>query len=167
MVNGVIFSSQGGGVKVTGLSAKRNEESNDVLISNLQIEGALVLDGVEGFVFSGWLAGSLLTTPSTTRCYVSGIIEGVIENKAHCAISADQEVSPKFLSVESTDNAGHIGLIDGTVTYRFKQSFSVVPICTASDTDSMAPVQVTVTPSDLTLYGRGNDSINYICLVRK
>jgi hypothetical protein len=168
IVNGVIFSSQAGGIKIMGLSAGHNELSDDVLISNVQVEGTLILDGVEGLVFSGWLAGRLFTTPSSTRCYISGIIEGAIDNKAHCAISADQVTSvPNLLSAEDTDNAGQIRLVGGVASYQFKHKLSVVPICTASDTDSPAAVQVTVRQSELILHGKGDDTISYVCLARE
>jgi hypothetical protein len=165
--NGLIFTSPKGGIHVTGVDAAENHASHDVLISNVNIEGSLILENVVGAIYSGWLAGRLATTTTATKCYISGIIEGAIDNAGACGLSTDQETSvTQVLASRSNDVAGRLTLTNGSGVYTFKHRFSQPPVCTASDSDSPSPVRVTATDSMLTIAGRANDNVTYICVAK-
>lgn len=165
MNNGVVFASQQGGITVTGFSPRNHESSDDVLISNVQIEGALVIDNVEGFVFSGWVAGKVQTGLAARRCFVSGLVEGAIDNRGHCGITTDEQTFiPNVLFIAGKDSAGHLTLENGLARHRFIHPFPVAPICTASDNNGASAVRVVSTPSELTVSGVADHSVSYICV---
>jgi hypothetical protein len=165
--NGLIFTSPKGGIHVTGVDAAENRSSHDVLISNVNIEGSLTFENVKGATYNGWLAGKLVTTPTATKCYISGVIEGAIENAGECGLSTDKETMvSEVLTSPSDDVAGRLILTNGSGIYRFKHRFSQPPVCTASDSDSSSPVRVYTTESTLTIAGRANDTVTYICVAK-
>jgi hypothetical protein len=67
----------------------------------------------------------------------------------------------------NTDLAGQLRMSNGTASYHFQKSYSTPPICTASDTTSIASVKVTVTQTALTLATTGlSDVVDYACFGR-
>lgn len=163
--NGLIFTSQRGGIHVTGMDSADEHSSHDILISNVNIEGSLILDDTEGVTFEGWLAGRLVMTATVRKCYVSGVIEGSIQNAGQCALSTNQQVLvPQALMSRGDDFAGSIQLQNGSAVYRFSHAFPKPPVCTASDEDNISPVRAKSTASDLTLTGHANDRVDYVCI---
>lgn len=67
----------------------------------------------------------------------------------------------------NTDLAGQITLSSGIATYSFAGSYSLPPICTASDTSSVSATQVIVTKDKLTVRGTSSDVVNYVCVSRQ
>jgi hypothetical protein len=163
--NGLIFTAQHGGIHVTGIDAADEHSSHDILISNVNIEGSLILDNVEGATFDGWLAGRLATAATARKCYISGVIEGSIQNAGQCALSTDQQfLVPQELMSRSDDLAGSIKLQNGSAVYKFTHAFMKPPVCTASDEDSPSPVRIQISPTELILTGHNSDKIDYICI---
>jgi hypothetical protein len=64
----------------------------------------------------------------------------------------------------NTDLAGTCTLSGGSCSYPFSLTYSVAPICVATDTTAPNAVQVVVTPSLLTINGTSGDGANYICI---
>jgi hypothetical protein len=163
--NGLIFTAQRGGIHVTGMDSADEHSSHDILISNVNIEGSLIVENVEGATFDGWLAGRLVTAPTARKCYISGVIEGSIQNLGQCALSTDQQSSvPQKLISGSDDLAGSIKLQNGSAVYKFTRAFTKPPVCTASDEDSPSPVRIQITTNALTFTGQNSDKIDYICI---
>lgn len=165
MSNGLIFTAQRGGIHVTGVGTADEDTSHDILVSNVNIEGSLILDNVEGATFDGWLAGKLVTAATAKKCYISGVIEGGIQNLGQCALSTDQQlVVPQKLISGNDDLAGSVKLQNGSAVHKFARAFTTPPVCTASDEDSSSPVRVQISTTGLTLTGQNSDKIDYICI---
>jgi hypothetical protein len=167
MSNGLVFTSQRGGVHITGLDTSDNRSSHDVLMSNVNIEGSLIIEKAQGVSYSGWLAGKLTTINGVRNCFISGTLEATIDNAGRCGIASEQEIfTPGIVAASSPDAAGTLRLTNGTGVYRFQRKFKSVPICTASDNDAAAPIRVTMDSSQLTITGVGNHLVSYICIGR-
>jgi len=165
MSNGLVFTSQRGGIHITGLDNSDNRSSHDVLMSNVNIEGSLIVEKAQGVSYSGWLAGKLTTINGVRNCFISGTLEATIDNAARCGIASEQEIfTPGVVAVSNPDSAGTLRLTNGTAVYRFQRKFKAVPICTASDNDAAAPVRVSTDAAQLTITGVGNHLVSYICI---
>jgi hypothetical protein len=163
--NGLVFTAQRGGIHVTGLDNSDNRSSHDILISNVNIEGSLIIDKAQGVTYTGWLAGRLATSEGVRNCLVAGTLQGGIDNAGGCGIASEQELfSPGVLSLSNQDSAGTMRLNSGTGVHRFQHRFKTAPVCTASDNDAAAPVRVSVDTGQLTVSGQSNHQVSYVCI---
>src|ERR1035438_3023800 len=74
--------------------------------------------------------------------------------------------SLRTATADNTDTAGQIVLSGGIGSYTFSGSYTIPPICTASDTSAISAVKISATNTGLTIMGVGSDTINYICVGR-
>ncbi len=85
-------------------------------------------------------------------------------------LSCDRTISAQNISNGSggsnTDLAGSCTLTAGTCNQPFTLPYSFAPVCVATDTTAVNPVQVVVTPTSLTINGSNGDVANYICIGR-
>jgi len=96
---------------------------------------------------------SLYTDVLGLDCYSRGAVYCSIPNLATGTSS-------------NSDFAGQLTLSSGTATYSFTGLYTNPPVCTATDTTSVAATQVVVTASTLTVNGSGTDVVNYVCIGR-
>jgi hypothetical protein len=85
-------------------------------------------------------------------------------------LSCDRTISAQNISNGSgganTDLAGSCTLTAGTCNQAFTLPYSFAPVCVATDTTAVSPVQVVVSPTSLTINGSNGDVANYICIGR-
>src|SRR5262249_7364412 len=167
MSNGLVFTSQRGGIHITGLDNSDNRSSHDILMSNVNIEGWLIIEKAQGASYNGWLGGRLTTVSGVRNCFISGTLEAAIDNAGRCGIASEQEIfTPGIVAVANPDSAGTLKLSNGTGVYHFQRKFKIAPICTASDNDAAAPLRVSIDLSQLTITGQGDHQVTYICIGR-
>jgi hypothetical protein len=69
-------------------------------------------------------------------------------------------------TTSNTDLAGQLILAGSSQTYRFTGTYTIPPVCVATDITAANPLQVNATTSTLTIVGTGGDTVNYICMGR-
>ena len=168
LTNGLVFASEHGGIRISGLDGTDNRMSHDVLITNVNILGSLYIGNTDGIVYSGWLAGKLTTTNPSRNCFISGVIEGSVSNAGRCGIITNDRISVAGpIGTTDDDSAGILTMQNGSATRYFSHKFQTPPVCTASDNQEAFPVRVMVFPDRLTVKGHGNHKISYICVARE
>jgi hypothetical protein len=60
-------------------------------------------------------------------------------------------------------SAGTIAMLGGSGSHTFVAPYSSTPVCTATDTTSVAPVMITSTPSAVSVTGTGDDVVAWSC----
>jgi len=167
ITNGLIFASDGGGIRISGQDGADNHMSHDILITNVNILGTLYIEHADGIVYSGWLAGQL-TTADSKNCFISGVIQGAIANAGGCAIVTTDLISTSGpIQTNDDDFAGTLVMHNGNATHHFNHKFHIPPVCIASDNQAASPVRVTVDIDGLTVSGQDNHQISYICIARE
>lgn len=114
---------------------------------------------------SGASGTALTYVPSEVALYCSTDGSGTAGTWAPCNLGATPS-SVKTGTASNTDTAGQLTLVAGTATYPFTGTYTVPPICTASDTSAQSSYRVSTTTTTLTLNGTGSDVLNYICVPR-
>jgi hypothetical protein len=83
-------------------------------------------------------------------------------------LSCDRTLTAHNISTGSgggnTDLAGSCTLAGGSCSQPFSLTYTSTPICVATDTTAVNPVQVVVTLTGLTINGTNGDVANYICI---
>jgi hypothetical protein len=84
-------------------------------------------------------------------------------------INADGTVTfPEGIKTGTSSNTDQAGtcILGTSCVITFANTYSVAPICTASDTSNADAVKVVVTATTLTLTGNATDTLDYVCIPR-